>query len=109
MILTYEDCKSNNIIEECKVSVNSFLFFLKSWNDEFIQKSSQGKRFSSTVQAINECQKFMQGCGISVDKLPQLQEADFFISHEGLLLPYEDILLYVDMLLSLSMNKATEF
>ncbi|MDX1949239.1 MAG: 3-deoxy-7-phosphoheptulonate synthase class II [Rickettsiales bacterium] len=63
---------------------------VSKWNDEFIQKSTQGKRFSALVDAINVCQSFMKACGISTDEVSQLQEADFFISHEGLLLPYEE-------------------
>jgi 3-deoxy-7-phosphoheptulonate synthase len=69
---------------------HSSLHHVNRWNDEFIQKSSQGKRFSAIVDSINDCNKFMEACGISTDSLPQLQEADFYVSHEGLLLPYEE-------------------
>lgn len=68
---------------------NASMSHANKWNDEFIQKSDQGKRFTGLVDAINDCQKFMKGCGISVDSLSELHEAKFYISHEGLLLPYE--------------------
>jgi 3-deoxy-7-phosphoheptulonate synthase len=60
------------------------------WNEKFIQNSSQGKRFESIVQSIDECMNFMAACGLTPDNMSQLQQADFFISHEGLLLPYEE-------------------
>jgi 3-deoxy-7-phosphoheptulonate synthase len=63
---------------------------VEKWNDAFIKQSSQGKRFTNIVESIKEANKFMQACGISTETLPQLQEAEFYSSHEGLLLPYEE-------------------
>ena len=60
------------------------------WNEKFIQNSTQGKRFTSIVESIDECMDFMAACGLTPDNMSQLQQADFFISHEGLLLPYEE-------------------
>jgi len=86
----YQSAATLNYLRTLAKGGHSSLSNVKKWNDEFIQKSSQGKRFSSLVDAINEAQKFMKACGISVDSLAQLQEADFFVSHEGLLLNYEE-------------------
>ena len=66
------------------------LYNVGRWNDDFIKASSQGKRFSAIVGAIEESRNFMNSCGISAENLPQLTEADFFVSHEGLLLPFEE-------------------
>lgn len=86
----YQSASTLNYLRTLAKGGHSSLSNVKKWNDEFIQKSSQGKRFASLVDAINEAQKFMKACGISVDSLAQLQEADFFVSHEGLLLNYEE-------------------
>ena len=69
---------------------NASMNHANKWNDEFIQKSNQGTRFTGLIDAINDCQKFMKGCGISVSSVSELHEAKFYVSHEGLLLPYEE-------------------
>jgi 3-deoxy-7-phosphoheptulonate synthase len=69
---------------------HSSLTNVKRWNDDFIKNSSQGKNFQGIVEAISECQSFMEACGINLENLPQLKEAEFYASHEGLLLPYEE-------------------
>lgn len=68
---------------------NASMSHANKWNDDFIQESNQGERFAGLVDSISDCQKFMKGCGISVDSLSELNEAKFYVSHEGLLLPYE--------------------
>lgn len=65
---------------------------ISRWNEKFIAESKQGKRFSDLVDRINECVSFVEACGLSLENTPELSEANFFISHEGLLLPYEESL-----------------
>ncbi len=62
------------------------------WNTDFIEHSSQSKRFQSVVERIGECVSFVRACGLTPDTVRQLSEADVFTSHEGLLLPYEEAL-----------------
>ncbi len=66
------------------------------WNDEFIRNSRQGKRFEEMVSHINECFSFIEACGLDVRDVEKLREADFYISHEGLLLDYEQQLVRRD-------------
>ncbi len=86
----YQSAATLNYLRTLAKGGHASLSNVSKWNDEFIQKSSQGKRFSALVDSINECQKFMKACGIDTGELSQLQEADFYVSHEGLLLPYEE-------------------
>jgi len=69
---------------------------ISRWNEKFIARSQQGKRFSDIVDRINECVAFIEACGLSLDDYPELSEAEFFISHEGLLLPYEEAFTKLD-------------
>lgn len=66
------------------------------WNQDFVASSQQGKRFSAIVERINECFAFIEACGLKLDNVDQLKEADFFTSHEGLLLNYESALTRYD-------------
>lgn len=86
----YQSAATLNYLRGLAKSGASGLKNVDKWNDEFISKSSQGKRFTSIVDSIKASNEFMRACGISTDVLPQLQEAEFYSSHEGLLLPYEE-------------------
>jgi len=69
---------------------------ISKWNQDFIKQSRQGKRFSDMVESINECFSFIEACRLPLNDIEQLREADFFVSHEGLLLPYESALTKLD-------------
>ncbi len=66
------------------------------WNQDFIRNSQQGKRFADMVDNINDAFAFIEACRLPLDDIEQLREADFFVSHEGLLLPYEQSLVRFD-------------
>lgn len=69
---------------------------IDKWNKEFISESKQGKRFEDLVSRIHECFDFIEACRLPLGDVDQLKKADFFISHEGLLLPYEQSLTRFD-------------
>lgn len=85
----YQSAATLNYLRGLSKSGASGIKNIDGWNSEFIQNSPQGKRFLKIVDSIKESNEFMRACGISTDVLPQLQEAEFYCSHEGLLLPYE--------------------
>lgn len=62
------------------------------WNQEFIKRSPQGKKYETIAMAIDSAMKFMQACGINLDNTKLLRRTDFFTSHEALLLGYEEAL-----------------
>ncbi len=72
------------------------LYNISQWNQDFISHSTQGRRFQDIVDRINECLSFIDACRLPIEDIEQLREADFFISHEGLLLPYEEALVRFD-------------
>ncbi len=68
------------------------------WNLDFVAGSSQGERYEELAQRISEAMDFMGACGITGDAVSQLRETEFYTSHEGLLLWYEEALTRQDSL-----------
>ncbi|MEM7171660.1 MAG: 3-deoxy-7-phosphoheptulonate synthase class II [Pseudomonadota bacterium] len=68
------------------------------WNLEFVNDSPQGQRYEELSRRIDEAVAFMEACGLTPDKVPELRETDFYTSHEALLLPYEQALTRTDSL-----------
>jgi 3-deoxy-7-phosphoheptulonate synthase len=65
------------------------LSHINSWNMEFLNSSTQGKRFGELIARINECVDFIGACRLSLDSVQEFSRASFFSSHEALLLGYE--------------------
>ena len=68
------------------------------WNQEFVAASAQGRRYEELANRIDETLAFMEACGLTPDKVPELRETDFYTSHEALLLWYEEALTRQDSL-----------
>ena len=66
------------------------------WTLGFVDRSPAGEKFRTLADRIAEALTFMEACGLTADQTPQIREADFFTSHEALLLPYEQALTRVD-------------
>ncbi len=69
-----------------------------AWNLDFVENSAQSNRYQELAKRIEEAIGFMEACGLTEDKVPQLSETDFYTSHEALLLNYEESLTRVDSL-----------
>ena len=69
---------------------------VQNWNLNFVKKSKQGSDFKNLADRISECLAFMDACGINNQNVRQLSETSFFISHEALLLPYEEAFTRID-------------
>ena len=63
-----------------------------AWNKEFVATTEEGHRFEQIANDITKALNFMRACGIDLEKEHQLHEVDFYTSHEGLLLDYEEAL-----------------
>ncbi len=70
---------------------------VQTWNQEFVAESAQGQRYADLATEISRALRFMEACGVSSNH-PEIHEADFFTSHEALLLPYEEALTRRDSL-----------
>jgi 3-deoxy-7-phosphoheptulonate synthase len=68
------------------------------WNQEFVSSSPQGRRYETLASEIERALRFMTACGIDLADEPQLHQVDFWTSHEGLLLEYEEALTRRDSL-----------
>jgi 3-deoxy-7-phosphoheptulonate synthase len=66
------------------------------WTQGFVAASPQGRRYQDLAERITDALAFMEACGLTSEEVPQIREADFFTSHEALLLEYEQALTRVD-------------
>ncbi|HLT78435.1 MAG TPA: 3-deoxy-7-phosphoheptulonate synthase class II [Ferrovibrio sp.] len=66
------------------------------WNLGFVAKSPEAERWQDLATRITETLDFMEACGITPEKTPELRSVDFYTSHEALLLGYEQALTRVD-------------
>ena len=62
-----------------------------AWNNEFVKASPMGRSYERLARNIDQALHFMEVIGLNTDT-PQLNEASFFVSHEALLLGYEEAL-----------------
>ena len=66
------------------------------WNLGFVNKSQQGKMFKELEDKVSYALSFMEACGITPESNRRLRTVNFFISHEALLLPFEESMTRVD-------------
>ena len=60
------------------------------WELDFMKASDEGEKYLELAGRVKEAITFMKACG--VNSLSELQETEFFVSHECLLLDYESAL-----------------
>jgi 3-deoxy-7-phosphoheptulonate synthase len=66
------------------------------WNLDFAARSPLVARYQDLASRIDETLSFMAACGMTSATTRDLRETDFYISHEALLLPYEQALSRID-------------
>lgn len=62
-----------------------------AWNNEFVKTSPMGRSYERLAKQIDQALHFMEVIGLDVNN-PIIKQADFFTSHEALLLGYEEAL-----------------
>ena len=65
---------------------------IQEWNLEFVKGTDEVNRYIKIAEKISEALTFMKACGITPSNTLQLRETEFYTSHEGLLLNYEEAL-----------------
>jgi 3-deoxy-7-phosphoheptulonate synthase len=65
---------------------------VQRWTMGFVRHSPQAERYLDLAERIADCLRFMEACGIDAVSSPQIRETEFYVSHEALLLPYEEAL-----------------
>ncbi|MGQ3072464.1 MAG: class II 3-deoxy-7-phosphoheptulonate synthase [Ferrovibrionaceae bacterium] len=69
---------------------------IRGWMLGFVNKSPQSDRFLDLANRIDESLRFMEACGLTPEKTPELRTTDLYTSHEALLLGYEQAMTRVD-------------
>ncbi len=62
-----------------------------AWNNEFVKASPMGRNYERLGKSIDRALNFMRVVGIDTNT-PQFNQAQFYTSHEALLMGYEDAL-----------------
>jgi 3-deoxy-7-phosphoheptulonate synthase len=66
------------------------------WNRDYLKDSRIGGRYNEIADHITDSLRFMRACGITPETAPQLRSTHFYVSHEALLLGYEEALTRID-------------
>jgi 3-deoxy-7-phosphoheptulonate synthase len=67
------------------------------WTQDFIAQEPS-TRYDQMANSISDALQFMKAAGLNSSSLDELRTVDFYVSHEGLLLEYEEALTRVDSL-----------
>ena len=65
---------------------------LHEWNLEFVRGTKEAEKYKELADKITFSMEFMNACGMTPENTAQLRETEFYTSHEGLLLNYEEAL-----------------
>lgn len=91
MIRAYNQAAATqNLLRAFATGGMADLHQVHKWNVAFTSKTEISQKFEELAQEIENSLRFMQACGINSKTFRRLGETDFYISHEALLLPYEE-------------------
>ena len=62
----------------------------------FLKDSPQSRRYKELADRISEALNFMRACGLDLESHPELRATDFYTSHGGADLAYEQALTRVN-------------
>lgn len=63
---------------------------LHAWNLDFVSASAPGSMYRHLAEKVDDALMFMKAIGVDTT-MPPFTSTDFFIAHEALLLPYEEV------------------
>jgi 3-deoxy-7-phosphoheptulonate synthase len=69
-----------------------------TWNQQFVASSPGGQHYEALAAEIDRALRFMRACGINLGDEASLHQVDFWTSHEGLILGYEEAMTRRDSL-----------
>ena len=97
MLKAYEQSTYTlNLIRSIINEGYTHIYNADQWDLEFIKNSPQGKKYHDIIHEIQKALLFMETMGMNEKKDPRLELNEFFTSHEGLLLEYEQALTRYD-------------
>ena len=68
------------------------------WNQQFVAASPGGQHYEVLAAEIDRALRFMRACGINLGDEASMQQVDFWTSHEGLILGFEEAMTRRDSL-----------
>jgi 3-deoxy-7-phosphoheptulonate synthase len=69
---------------------------IHKWNLGFANGTSSSKKYAELCEKISDALDFMEACGVTAESTPQMAATDYYTSHEGLLLGYEEAMTRID-------------
>ncbi|HEX2216645.1 MAG TPA: 3-deoxy-7-phosphoheptulonate synthase class II [Xanthobacteraceae bacterium] len=66
------------------------------WMLGFVKDAPRSQDYEELADRISQSLDFMRACGLDPDSHPELRTTEFYISHEALLLPYEQAMTRID-------------
>ena len=92
----FQSASTLNLLRAFASGGDADLHEVHRWNLEFVERSPLAERYRDLAGRIDETLNFMAACGMTSATTRDMRETDFYISHEALLLPYEQALTRVD-------------
>ncbi len=86
----FHSASSLNILRAFTRGGYASLGKVHAWNKEFVRQSKEGRSYEKLAEDIGQALTFMKVIGFDPESVPQLNEVDFYTSHEALLLGYEE-------------------
>ena len=68
------------------------------WNLGFVRSARESELYADLAHRTMDALEFMAACGVGPDSVPVMRSVEFYTSHEGLLLHYEESLTRHDTL-----------
>ena len=69
---------------------------IHKWTLGFVGETETAARFRDLADKIEDALDFMEACGVTAESTPQMESTDYYTSHEGLLLGYEQAMTRID-------------
>ena len=69
---------------------------IHKWTLGFVSDSPQSQKYSELCDKISDSMDFMAACGVTPESTPQMASTEYYTSHEGLLLGYEQAMTRID-------------
>jgi len=88
----YNATATMNLLRAFTLGGYASLDRMHAWNNEFVKTSPMGRLYEKVAGDIDRAINFMRVVGLDTKNIPQLNQAEFFTSHEALLLGYEQAL-----------------
>ncbi len=102
----YQSASTLNLLRAFSQGGLANLEKVHRWNLDFVQQQAVSSKYEDLANKLNEAVQFMRACGIDAENVQQLTETEYYVSHEALLLNYEEALTRQDSLSGSWVNTA---